>query len=154
MTQLFALAQSTSFFLDRQYLVNVRQSREIFRTEPRAVVLRLKSGREVPGSRRYFAASKQRLGIRSDLKYVDPFRDDPFTASKGPFAPAYAPLSDLISRSDWFSSMRLRAHAGAKAPARERTAGSQTCPKYSMGGRFLGRSKHSLQHEAVPQKRG
>ncbi len=56
----------------RQYLVDVRQIREIFRTEPRAAVLRLKSGREVPVSRRYFAALKQRLGIRSDLKYVDP----------------------------------------------------------------------------------
>lgn len=56
----------------RQCLVDVRQIREIFRTEPRAAVLRLKSGREVPVSRRYFAALKRRLGIRSELKYADP----------------------------------------------------------------------------------
>ncbi len=56
----------------RQYLVDVRQIEEIHRPEPRAAVLRLKSGHEVPVSRRYFAALKERLGLRRDLKYVDP----------------------------------------------------------------------------------
>ena len=56
----------------RQYLVDLRQIDEIHRPEPRAAVLRLKSGHEVPVSRRYFGALKQRLGLRRDLKYVDP----------------------------------------------------------------------------------
>jgi two-component system LytT family response regulator len=56
----------------RQYLVDVRQIEEIHRPEPRAAVLRMKSGREVPVSRRYFAALKHRLGLRGEMKYVDP----------------------------------------------------------------------------------
>jgi two-component system LytT family response regulator len=56
----------------RQFLVDVRQIEEIRRPEPRAALLHLKSGHEVPVSRRYFGALKQRLGLRRDLKYVDP----------------------------------------------------------------------------------
>jgi two-component system LytT family response regulator len=56
----------------RQYLVDVRQIEEIHRPEPRAAALRMKSGHEVPASRRYFVALKQRLGLRRDSKYVDP----------------------------------------------------------------------------------
>lgn len=57
---------------------------------------------------------------RQDRGDVDPaFVTNPFTASKGPLAPAYTPLSDLISRIGRFSSMRLRSHARAKTPARE-----------------------------------
>lgn len=56
----------------RQYLVDVRQIEEIHRPEPRAAVLRMKSGREVPVSRRYFTALKDRLGLRGEMKYVDP----------------------------------------------------------------------------------
>jgi two-component system, LytTR family, response regulator len=56
----------------RQHLVNVRQIEEICRPEPRAAVLKMKSGREVPVSRRYFVRLKERLGLRRDRKYVDP----------------------------------------------------------------------------------
>lgn len=56
----------------RQVLVNVRQIEEVLRPEPRAAVLRLKSGKEVPASRRYFLKLKERLGLRRDGKYLDP----------------------------------------------------------------------------------
>jgi two-component system LytT family response regulator len=56
----------------RQYLVDARQIEVIVRPEPRGAVLTMKSGREVPVSRRYFAALKERLGLRRDFKYVDP----------------------------------------------------------------------------------
>jgi DNA-binding LytR/AlgR family response regulator len=56
----------------RQYLVDVRRIEAIHRPEPRAAVLRMKSGHEVPVSRRYFGALKHRLGLRRDSKYVDP----------------------------------------------------------------------------------
>jgi two-component system LytT family response regulator len=56
----------------RQYLVDVRQIEEIHRPEPRAALLKMKSGREVPVSRRYFATLKHRLGLRGEMKYVDP----------------------------------------------------------------------------------
>jgi two-component system, LytTR family, response regulator len=56
----------------RQYLVDVRQIEEIHRPEPRAAVLKMKSGHEVPVSRRFFAALRHRLGLRRDLKYIDP----------------------------------------------------------------------------------
>jgi two-component system LytT family response regulator len=56
----------------RQVLVNVRQVEEVRRPEPRAAVLRLKSGKEVPASRRYFQRLKERLGLRRDGRYVDP----------------------------------------------------------------------------------
>ena len=56
----------------RQYLVDAREIEAIVRPEPRAAVLKMRSGREVPVSRRYFAALKQRLGLRRELKYVDP----------------------------------------------------------------------------------
>ena len=35
-------------------------------------MLRLKSGKEVPASRRYFLKLKERLGLRRDGKYLDP----------------------------------------------------------------------------------
>ena len=57
----------------RQYLVDARQIEEIRRPEPRTAVLWLKSGREVPVSRRYFGSLKRHLGLRRDLKYLDPF---------------------------------------------------------------------------------
>jgi two-component system LytT family response regulator len=50
----------------RQFLVNVRQIEEIVRQEARGALLRTKSGREVPVSRRYFAKLKERLGIGSN----------------------------------------------------------------------------------------
>jgi two-component system, LytTR family, response regulator len=50
----------------RQYLVNVRLIEEILRPEPRGAVLRMKSGREVPVSRRYFVALRRRLGLRRE----------------------------------------------------------------------------------------
>lgn len=50
----------------RQHLVNVRQIEEILRPEPRAAVLRMRSGREVPVSRRFFARLRGRLGLRRD----------------------------------------------------------------------------------------
>lgn len=50
----------------RQYLVNARHVEEILRPEPRGAVLRMKSGREVPVSRRYFVALRRRLGLRGD----------------------------------------------------------------------------------------
>jgi two-component system LytT family response regulator len=56
----------------RQVLVNVRQIEEVLRPEPRAAVLRLRSGKEVPASRRYFLRLKERLGLRRDGKYLDP----------------------------------------------------------------------------------
>lgn len=56
----------------RQYLVDVRQIEEVHRPEPRTVVLRMKSGHELPASRRYFVTLKQRLGIRHDARYLDP----------------------------------------------------------------------------------
>ncbi len=56
----------------RQYLVNARRIEEIVRHEPRAAVLRTKSGKEVPVSRRYFAQLKDRLGIGNrEGKYSD-----------------------------------------------------------------------------------
>jgi two-component system LytT family response regulator len=55
----------------RQFLVNVGEIEEILRPEPRAAVLRMKSGRTVPVSRRYFPKLRQRLGLRGG-KYVDP----------------------------------------------------------------------------------
>jgi len=63
-TLLFTPARSTSFFLNRQDLVvDVRRSSEIFRREPRAAVLRVKSGRQAPVSPSYLAALKQRVRI-------------------------------------------------------------------------------------------
>jgi two-component system LytT family response regulator len=56
----------------RQYLVDPRQIEVIVRPEPRAAVLKMKSGQEVPVSRRYFAGLKQRLGLQRDSRYVDP----------------------------------------------------------------------------------
>lgn len=56
----------------RQYLVDARKIEVIGRPQPRAAVLNMSSGAEVPVSRRYFAALKQHLGLRRDLKYVDP----------------------------------------------------------------------------------
>jgi two-component system LytT family response regulator len=56
----------------RQYLVNVGDIEEILRPEPRAAVLRMKSGRTIPVSRRYFPKLRQRLGLRGGGKYVDP----------------------------------------------------------------------------------
>ena len=50
----------------RQYLVNPRLIDEILRPEPRGAVLRMKSGREVPVSRRYFVALRRRLGLRRE----------------------------------------------------------------------------------------
>lgn len=50
----------------RQYLVNARLIEEILLPEPRGAVLRMKSGREVPVSRRYFAALRRRLGLRRE----------------------------------------------------------------------------------------
>lgn len=47
----------------RQHLVNVRQIEEILRPEPRGAVLRMRSGREVPVSRRYFVELRRRLGL-------------------------------------------------------------------------------------------
>jgi two-component system, LytTR family, response regulator len=48
----------------KQYLVNARQIEHIVREGPRETVLRTKSGKEVPASRRYFARLKERLGLR------------------------------------------------------------------------------------------
>lgn len=48
----------------RQHLVNVRAIEQILRPEPRAAVLRTRSGKDVPASRRYFSQLKERLGIR------------------------------------------------------------------------------------------
>jgi two-component system, LytTR family, response regulator len=56
----------------RQCLVNVRQIEEIRRPAPRSAVLRMRSGREVPVSRRYFVKLKQRLGLGRDTRYLDP----------------------------------------------------------------------------------
>jgi two-component system LytT family response regulator len=56
----------------RQYLVNVAEIEEITRPEPRAAVLRLRSGHTVPVSRRYFPKLRQRLGLRGGGKYLDP----------------------------------------------------------------------------------
>ncbi len=56
----------------RQCLVNVRQIEEVRRPEPRSAVLRLKSGKEVPASRRYFLKLKERLGLRREGRYLDP----------------------------------------------------------------------------------
>lgn len=56
----------------RQHLVNPRLIDEILRPEPRGAVLRLRSGKEVPVSRRYFVRLKERLGLRRDSKYLDP----------------------------------------------------------------------------------
>jgi two-component system LytT family response regulator len=56
----------------RQCLVNVRQIEEIRRPAPRTAVLRMRSGREVPVSRRYFVKLKQRLGLTRDTRYLDP----------------------------------------------------------------------------------
>ncbi len=47
----------------RQYLVNVRQVEEILRPEPRVALLRTRSGKEIPASRRHFVKLKQRLGL-------------------------------------------------------------------------------------------
>ncbi len=55
----------------RQYLVNVRQIDEIRRPEPRVALLRMRSGKQVPVSRRYFVKLKERLGIGRDGKYSD-----------------------------------------------------------------------------------
>ncbi len=56
----------------RQYLVNVRQVEEIIRPEPRVAMLRTKSGKAVPASRRYFVKLKERLGIsHREGKYSD-----------------------------------------------------------------------------------
>jgi two-component system LytT family response regulator len=56
----------------RQYLVNLAEIEEITRPEPRAAVLRLRSGHSVPVSRRYFPKLRQRLGLRPGGKYLDP----------------------------------------------------------------------------------
>ncbi len=48
----------------RQHLVNVRSVEQILRPEPRGAVLRTRSGKDVPVSRRYFAKLKEQLGLR------------------------------------------------------------------------------------------
>ncbi len=48
----------------KQYLVNVQQIDEIARQEPTVAVLKTKSGKEVPISRRYLLKLKEMLGIQ------------------------------------------------------------------------------------------
>jgi two-component system LytT family response regulator len=56
----------------RQHLVNLRYVEEIVRLEPRSAILKMRSGREVPVSRRYHGKLKERLGLRRDGRLLDP----------------------------------------------------------------------------------
>ena len=47
----------------KQFLVNVREIEQILRPEPRVTVLRTRSGKDVPASRRYYVKLKERLGL-------------------------------------------------------------------------------------------
>jgi two-component system LytT family response regulator len=49
----------------RQVLVNVQQVEEVLTRGPRHAAVRTRSGREVPVSRRHFAALKERLGLEA-----------------------------------------------------------------------------------------
>ena len=48
----------------KQFLVNVRQVEHIIREGPRETVLRTRSGKDVPVSRRFFPKLKEQLGLR------------------------------------------------------------------------------------------
>ncbi len=103
--------------------VNVQKSRETFRAEPGAAVPRLKTGREVPVSRRDFAALQQRLRIRSALKYVDPLSGNPVHGVQGP-----APARLRAAERPCFPKCPVLAYAVAvtrrrEAPARAEAAG-------------------------------